>query len=80
MKKNLTALLSIIITMNACNTNPLLEESALEYGAPQFDKIKAEHYLPAFKKGIEERLKNNNNFGKIPEGQEEAYNRFYNKI
>lgn len=57
MKKNLTALLSIIIAMNACNTNPLLETSTLEYGAPQFDKIKAEHYLPAFKKGIEEAKK-----------------------
>lgn len=40
--------------MCACNTNPLLRESSLEYGAPEFDKIKTEHYLPAFKKGIEE--------------------------
>lgn len=36
------------------NTNPLLEESALPYGAPQFDKIRNEHYLPAFKAGIDE--------------------------
>lgn len=34
--------------------NPLLTESPLPYGAPQFDKIKNEHYLPAFKAGIEE--------------------------
>ncbi|MGM9788548.1 MAG: M3 family metallopeptidase [Candidatus Cryptobacteroides sp.] len=40
--------------MCACNTNPLLRESSLEYGAPEFDKIKTEHYLPAFKQGIEE--------------------------
>lgn len=39
----------------ACNMeNPLLTESSNPYGAPQFDKIKNEHYLPAFKKGIEE--------------------------
>lgn len=36
------------------NTNPLLEESAQPYGAPQFDKIRNEHYLPAFKAGIDE--------------------------
>lgn len=40
--------------MSACNTNPLLRESSLEYGAPEFDKIKTEHYMPAFRKGIEE--------------------------
>lgn len=40
--------------MCACNTNPFLRESPLDYGAPEFDKIKNEHYLPAFKKGIEE--------------------------
>ena len=39
----------------ACNMeNPLLTESSCPYGAPQFDKIKNEHYLPAFKAGIEE--------------------------
>ena len=41
--------------MVSCNTtNPLLQESTLPYGAPQFDKIRSEHYMPAFKKGIEE--------------------------
>lgn len=34
--------------------NPLLTESALPYGAPQFDKIRTEHYLPAFEAGIAE--------------------------
>ena len=34
--------------------NPLLTESQLPYGAPQFDKIRAEHYLPAFRLAISE--------------------------
>ena len=34
--------------------NPLLTESTNPYGAPQFDKIRNEHYLPAFRQGIEE--------------------------
>lgn len=34
--------------------NPLLTESSHPYGAPAFDKIRNEHYLPAFKAGIEE--------------------------
>lgn len=34
--------------------NPLLQESKLPYGAPQFDKIKTEHYLPAFEQAIRE--------------------------
>ncbi|MDD6852333.1 MAG: M3 family metallopeptidase [Bacteroidales bacterium] len=35
-------------------TNPFLEEYTTEYQIPPFDKIKAEHYIPAFEKGIEE--------------------------
>ena len=34
--------------------NPLLSESPLEYGAPQFDKIRNEHYMPAFKEAIKQ--------------------------
>ena len=34
--------------------NPLLSPSPLPYGAPQFDKISNEHYLPAFQAGIAE--------------------------
>jgi len=34
--------------------NPLLTDSTLPYGAPQFDKIKTEHYLPAFEQAITE--------------------------
>ena len=33
--------------------NPLLTPSALPFGAPAFDTIKTENYLPAFKKAIE---------------------------
>ncbi|MBO4670800.1 MAG: M3 family metallopeptidase [Bacteroidales bacterium] len=46
-------MLSVAIT--SCKMeNPLLTESPLEYGAPQFDKIKNEHYLPAFEQAIKD--------------------------
>ncbi|MGM9765670.1 MAG: M3 family metallopeptidase [Candidatus Cryptobacteroides sp.] len=45
---------ALLVISCKMNDNPLLSESPLPYGAPQFDKIKAEHYMPAFKKGIEE--------------------------
>ena len=35
-------------------TNPFLTEFQTEHGVPPFDKIKLEHYEPAFLKGIEE--------------------------
>ena len=34
--------------------NPLLTESTAPFGAPEFDKIKTEHYLPAFEAAIAE--------------------------
>ena len=34
--------------------NPLLTKSTLPYEAPQFDKIKNQHYIPAFKEAIAE--------------------------
>ena len=34
--------------------NPLLTESKLPFGAPQFDKIRNEHYMPAFEQSIAE--------------------------
>ncbi len=44
-----------VALLNSCNMeNPLLTESKLPYGAPQFDKIRNEHYLPAFEQGIKE--------------------------
>ena len=35
-------------------SNPLLTKSTLTYGAPQFDKIENQHYIPAFKQAIAE--------------------------
>ena len=44
-----------ITALSSCKMeNPLLSESPLQYGAPQFDKIKLEHYKPAFEAGIAE--------------------------
>lgn len=44
-------------TMNAqLESNPLLKESSLQYHAPEFDKIKDEHYKPAFEYGLQEHL------------------------
>ena len=51
----MTAAAATLALITSCNMeNPLLTESACPYGAPQFDKIRHEHYLPAFKAGIEE--------------------------
>lgn len=51
------AFAALIFTVSCKMENPLLSESPLPYGAPQFDKIKTEHYLPAFKEGIAEAKK-----------------------
>ncbi|HPE84502.1 MAG TPA: M3 family metallopeptidase [Aequorivita sp.] len=37
--------------------NPLLSESILPYGAPDFSKIKDEHFMPAMLEGIEQQKK-----------------------
>ena len=51
----MTAAAATLALITSCNMeNPLLTESQCPYGAPQFDKIRHEHYLPAFKAGIEE--------------------------
>ena len=34
------------------NDNPLMHPSTLPFGAPDFNKIKYEHYLPALQAGI----------------------------
>ncbi len=39
------------------NENPFLTERETPFGTPPFDKIKTEHYLPAFEAGIEEQKK-----------------------
>ena len=47
--------------------NPLLTKSLLPYGAPQFDKIRTEHYLPAFEAGIEEAMAEIDRIAENPE-------------
>ncbi len=55
-KRILAATGAILCLLSSCdnNMNPLLTDSTLPYGAPQFDKIKTEHYLPAFEQAIAE--------------------------
>ena len=54
MKKLLIAG-AMLALITSCNMkNPLLTESTAPFGAPQFDKIENEHYLPAFEAGIAE--------------------------
>ena len=43
-------------TMAATENNPLFTQSDLPYLVPAFDRIRNEHYLPAFEKGMEEHL------------------------
>ena len=47
--------------------NPLLTKSLLPYGAPQFDEIWTEHYLPAFETGIEEAMAEIDRIAENPE-------------
>ena len=54
MKKLLIAGV-VLALITGCNMkNPLLVESTAPFGAPQFDKIENEHYLPAFETAIAE--------------------------
>ncbi|MCQ2116467.1 MAG: M3 family metallopeptidase, partial [Bacteroidales bacterium] len=54
-KLKLAAGLLIAAAITSCNMeNPLLTESTLPFGAPQFDKIQTKHYLPAFEQTIAE--------------------------
>ena len=56
MTKKLLIAGSALALICSCNSmeNPLLRESSAPFGAPEFDKIKNEHYLPAFEAGIAE--------------------------
>ena len=55
-KRTLAVAGAALCLLSACDNtmNPLLTDSTLPYGAPQFDKIKTEHYLPAFEQAITE--------------------------
>ena len=56
MKKGIIIAGAALALFTSCNNmgNPFLRESSLPFGAPEFDKIKTEHYLPAFEAGIAE--------------------------
>jgi len=51
----------------AMTDNPLLVESPLPFHYPQFDKIKNEHYAPAFEQGMAENLKEVDAIANSPE-------------
>lgn len=55
-KRIIAAAGAFLCLLSSCDNkmNPLLTDSTLPYGAPQFDKIKTEHYLPAFGQAITE--------------------------
>lgn len=51
--KKMLFLSMMLLTLMACkNENPLLVEQNTPFGVPAFDKVKIEHYLPAFEKAI----------------------------
>ena len=61
--KNTIAIMSIIVAGVVCGAchkkedtslkdNPFMQEWNTPYGVPPFDKIKIEHYLPAFQEGM----------------------------
>ena len=54
MKKLLIAGAALALITGCTMKNPLLMESSAPFGAPEFDKIENEHYLPAFEAGIVE--------------------------
>ncbi len=55
MKDKLLIAGAALALISSCTMkNPLLVESDAPFGAPQFDKIENEHYLPAFEAGIAE--------------------------
>ncbi|MBQ8854657.1 MAG: M3 family metallopeptidase [Bacteroidales bacterium] len=54
MKSLLIAGAALALITGCTMKNPLLTESSAPFGAPQFDKIENEHYLPAFEAGIAE--------------------------
>ena len=53
--RTLSCILGVtLLTACTMQNNPLLTESPLPYGAPQFDKIRNSHYLPAFEQAFRE--------------------------
>ncbi len=55
MRKSIITAAAAALILTGCNmSNPLLTESKLPFGAPEFDKIQNEHYMPAFEQGVAE--------------------------
>ncbi|GHT33775.1 dipeptidyl carboxypeptidase II [Bacteroidia bacterium] len=65
MKKDIMAIGLAAVLVSACNSsekkadggngdNPFLSEYSTPFGVPPFDKIKIEHYKPAFLQGVKE--------------------------
>lgn len=56
MKKYFYLLMTatIMIACNGQKDNPFFSEYTTPFGVPPFDKIKTEHYMPAFKEGIKQ--------------------------
>ena len=55
MIKKLILAGAMLAAISSCKMeNPFLTESKAPFGAPEFDKIKIEHYLPAFEVAIAE--------------------------
>ena len=56
MTRKLIIASAALALISSCSNmeNPFLRESSAPFGAPEFDKIRNEHYLPAFEQGIAE--------------------------
>ncbi len=56
MTRKLIIASAALALISGCSNmeNPFLRESSAPFGAPEFDKIRNEHYLPAFEQGIAE--------------------------
>ena len=52
MKKNLIACMMLGMMISCTSENPLLVDQDTPFGVPAFDKVKIEHYMPAFKEAI----------------------------
>lgn len=61
MKKTITIMAVAAVCMMGCSqksANPFMEEWNTPYNVPPFDKIKTEHYIPAFEEGMKQQSEN----------------------
>ncbi|MBQ3878065.1 MAG: dipeptidyl carboxypeptidase II, partial [Prevotella sp.] len=64
-----TSMMQLTSCQQAQRENPLLQESTLPFGAPDFSKIQPTDYLPAFEAAIQQ---NRDEIAKIVENQDSA--------